>query len=559
MTNKEVAAPFGELAKLLEYQGENPFKIRSYGKAYDVLRKRAEPVAALDLTELQAIEGIGKAISQKIREFVETGQLDLLTRVKAEVPQVAATLLSVRGIGPKKVRQLVTELEVDSVGELLHAIRENRVAELKGYSDKSQAKLRAQLEFWERSQGQARYAEVEAYALATLNSLRENATRAELSGPFRRQAQVIRELHFVVSEPSDTWLAAHEFVALETTGESIRSAATQRYRSDAGEFPLALWAVPDELFGAYWLLDTGSPDWLETRPALTRLCEAAREPTDEAALFAAAGVVHCPPPEREVESPSPPTPAAELLQPGDIRGVVHAHTTASDGSASLPELVAACRARGFGYLTVTDHSQAAGYARGLSPQRLAAQGREIDELQATLTDFRIFKGTECDILRDGSLDFTDEVLAALDIVIASVHSVLTMSERDATDRLLRAIHNPYTTMLGHPTARILLSRAGYPLAMHEVLDACAEQGVAIEINASPYRLDLDWRYVGMAVERGIMISINPDAHSTAGLDDVRFGVLTAQKAGLRPENCLNALGADAFGAWLAQQRRRRTA
>ncbi len=275
----------------------------------------------------------------------------------------------------------------------------------------------------------------------------------------------------------------------------------------------------------------------------------------EQQVFAQANLTYVPPPQREAYAPYPPTPEDELLQLRDIRGVVHAHTTASDGSATLPVLAKAVRTAGYSYLTITDHSRAAFYAKGLSPERLRAQAVEIDEYNAQHTGFKVFKGSEVDIMRDGSLDFTDEVLAELDIVIASVHSVLSMKPADATERLIRAVQNPYVTMLGHPTGRLLLSREGYQPDMAVILAACAEHQVAVEINASPMRLDLDWTHVGLAVELGVKLSINPDAHSVGGLDNIRFGVLAAQKAGLRSRDCLNCLEADAFGQYLLSRKR----
>jgi len=238
---------------------------------------------------------------------------------------------------------------------------------------------------------------------------------------------------------------------------------------------------------------------------------------------------------------------------------VHAHSKYSDGATTVEVLAKACKKAGYEYLTMTDHSKVATYANGVSVERLREQCLEIETLNAKLKNFHIFKGTECDILRDGSLDYDNETLDMLDIVIASVHSVLRMSKADATERLLTAIANPYTMMLGHPTGRILLSREGYPLEMETILDACAKHNVAIEVNASPYRLDLDWTFVRAAVDRGILISINPDAHSLGDLDNIEFGVLAAQKAGLRQNECLNARDTAGFAAWIEAQKAKRRA
>ena len=554
MTNAELASVFSALAKLLEYHGENVFKIRSYATAADVIRKGNVAFGALDRAELLATEGIGKAIADKILELGETGQLELYARTLDKTPSVVPELLSIKGVGVKKVRQLVEELGIQSVGELRQAIDENRVVELRGFSTKTQDKLRDQLAFHESAKGRLRYADAIRIAGPLLDGFRQNARRVAYTGALRRQCNVVETLDFlaVADDPF--------YVGLTKSGYTMNgSDAAPCYVSASGTSPVVrVFATSAEDWGRVWCRTTGAEEYLSANPGLVRQLEAgtgaiAREET----VFANAGLPYCPAPQRELESPAPPTPAGEVITPEDIRGVVHAHTTASDGSASLEVLAKAARERGYTYLTVTDHSRAAGYANGLSVERLRRQAVEIDDFNALHPELRVFKGTECDILRDGRLDYPDDVLAELDIVIASVHSVLTMGSADATARLLRAISNPYVTMLGHPTGRLLLSREGYAPDMTAVLEACAEHEVAIEINASPMRLDLDWRYVPLAVELGVKISINPDAHSTLHLDNTRFGVYAAQKAGLRPEDCLNCLGADEFAGYLAARRRRR--
>ena len=561
MTNRDIAQLLRGYAKLLEYHGENAFKTRSYTKAYDVLRKRDEPVAGLSVAELQGIDGIGKAISQKIVDIVATGRLRQLDELAAASPPGAVELLAVRGLGPKKVRQLIDELAVESTGELLHAIRENRVIALKGFSEKTQDKLREQLEFHQRAQGRARYADVESAVAALLVAGRGHAARFEVTGAFARQCPVVDEIHFLATD--DLNAAALDVELRDATAVPAASDTpahpTSGVASLAGtlaQVPLRVDLVPESAFEAVKNLSDSAAEFLAARGADPIAFDDLAETVRRAAAFAKTECATTPVPQREAASPYPPTPADSVVERGHIRGIVHAHTTWSDGSTPLPVLAEACRAAGYDYLTVTDHSKAAGYAGGLSVERLRAQRREIDEVNARGDGFRVFAGTECDILRDGSLDYPDEVLAELDIVIASIHSVLRMDPADATARVLAAVHHPYVDILGHPTGRLLLSRPGYPVDMEAVLTACAKTGTAIELNASPYRLDLDWRLVGRARELGVPVSINPDAHSLAGLDDVRYGVLAAQKAGLRPEECLNTKSADGFAAWLAARRER---
>lgn len=545
MTNRELAAPFRTLGTVMEYLGENPFKTRSYARAFDTIRKASEPLAGKSRGQLLAIPGIGSAISDKILEFASTGRIATLDRYLADIPSGVVELLGVRGLGPKKVRQLVSELGVASVGELLHAIRENRVVGLRGFSVKSQTKLREQLEFYQHSLGRSRLADVLQAATALRDHLRVTTPRAEFVGQVARQCEVIDVVEVLVG------------------GELSSPAIAAPWHPDEGEpevfrgsiegMPAVVRSCPLEAFAAERVRATLGPGFSAEHPILEQI-DPARSYADERGVFAAAGLPYVPVPQREVASPWPPIAEDEVITAADVRGVVHAHTTWSDGSASIFEMAEAARAAGYAYLTITDHSRAAGYAGGLHPDRLREQIAVVRAANDEIDGITLFSGTECDILRDGSLDYDDELLAELDVVVASVHSVLRMDEDDATARLVRAIESPYVDIIGHPTGRLLLSRPGYPLDFDRVLDACAENGVAVELNASPYRLDLDWRLIPRAVERGVPVSINPDAHSVNGIGDIAHGVRAAQKAGLRPSDCLNALGADEFGAWLRRRR-----
>ncbi len=545
MTNKEIAKEFQTLAKVMEYQGENPFKIRSYDKAYNTLRKLDEDLSDKSVEQLQEIEGIGKAISLKIRELIDTGKLPLLERYKADLPEVVLNLMGVRGLGVKKVKQLVTELEIESVGELLYAAQENRVAELKGFSQKSQETLKNQLEFYQRSLGQGRYAELRPLVDLFLNLLKDTGATVSVTGAFRRQMPTIEQLAFVATSEALPKLGELDFTPVVAKDKQLSG--------QLEEFDVLVHICEPHDFATTLLQTTGSTEFLANHPTLGLATAASEEE-----VFARAGIEFVLPAQREASN-ALFTPAPELLLPSHIRGVVHAHSTYSDGATSVEVLAKACKKAGYEYLTMTDHSKVATYANGLSVERLRDQCLEIEALNGKLKGFHIFKGTECDILRNGSLDYDNETLDMLDIVIASVHSVLRMNKDDATERLLTAIANPYTMMLGHPTGRILLSREGYPLDMDLILDACAKHKVAIEVNASPYRLDLDWTFVRKAVDRGILISINPDAHSLGDIANIEFGVLAAQKAGLRQNECLNTRDTAGFTDWINEQKAKRLA
>ncbi|MBC6996206.1 PHP domain-containing protein [Neolewinella lacunae] len=532
MTNAEIAAHFNELAKLMELHQDNPFKIRSYAAAYNKLRKDDRPLATLTEAELQTMDGIGKAIAGKIHELATTGKMAVLEQFRAQTPPGIQQMLAVRGFGPKKVKAVWDGLGVTTVGQLLYAINENRLVELKGFGAKTQEDLREKLEFYQRSQGQYLYRTLDAIAEDLLARLEKAfpAERFARTGTLRRCCPTLTHLAFVTTlAPA----AAPDIEGLEdlaVDGEKVTA-------SFEG-FAVVLHCCTAENFGSRQFRYTGAPAFLEAFVAAYPGIDFTGLATEED-VFAKVGLPPIPPELREDGSSivlAQENRLPKLVEVGDVRGVVHCHSTWSDGIHSVREMAEAARERGFAYLVLTDHSQSAFYANGLKEERVRAQWAEIDELNAELAPFRIFKGIESDILPDGNLDYPDDILAGFEVVIASIHSQLNMDEEKATERLLKAIANPFTTMLGHPTGRLLLSRSGYPIDHRRIIEACAEHGVAIELNANPYRLDMDWAWIPYAVEKGVKISINPDAHSVSGINDIRYGVLAARKGGLRRED-----------------------
>jgi DNA polymerase (family 10) len=521
MTNKEIAKSFQLLGELMELHGENPFKIRSYQNAYLTLRKLDRPLGDMQEDEIAAIKGIGAAISGKIKELLETGKMNTLERYKSMTPEGVQAMLEVPGLGPKKIQVLWKDLGVESAGELMYAVNENRLLELKGFGLKTQEDLRKKLEFFQRSQHLFHYATAEEEAAFLLESLRKSlpGRRIELTGALRRKANVVEQIELLVEG--------------EETPVSLP------------ETPLttAVYFAPAERFGSTLMNTTGGElVWTEL---------AGKYPgcADEEALFAAAGLPFVAPELRDNPRAIQWARAGEmprLVEASDLKGLLHAHSTWSDGVHSLREMALQARELGYEYLGITDHSQSAFYANGLKEDRVLAQWAEIDALNAELAPFRIFKGTESDILNDGRLDYPYDLLAGFDFIIASVHSNLRMDEEKATKRLIAAIEHPRTSILGHPTGRLLLSREGYPIDHRKVIDACAANGVAIELNANPYRLDLDWTWIPYARDKGVMIAINPDAHSKNGMLDMHFGLCSARKGGLTREGCLNAMGKTGF-------------
>ncbi len=548
MTNKDIAKAFQLLGQLMELYGENPYKIRSYQNAYINLRKLGEPLSEMAPAEIESIKGVGKAISEKIRQLLETGKMETLERYRSKTPEGIQELLGIKGFGPKKIKVVWDKLGVESPGELLYAVNENRLLDLKGFGKKTQDDLRNKLEYYLRSRDQFHYATMDREA----NLLEKGIAEAfpgilmERTGALRRGANVLTTLEFQVS-------------GMELTEGGLKKAGLKEVsplpegwagRSPAG-LPTRIYPSPAGKFGGDQFERTGSAEFLQAfSDAFPEV--ALHEYAAEAEIFGAAGIPVLPPELREKAwglELAREDRVPELVQESDIKGVVHAHTTDSDGVSSLREMATYAKEQGYAYLTITDHSRSAFYANGLSPERLLQQCEAIDALNAEMAPFRIFKGIESDILNDGSLDYAEEVLEHLDLVIASVHSNLRMDERKATDRLVRAIENPHTRILGHMTGRLLLSRPGYPVDHLEVIDACARHGVAIELNANPWRLDMDWSWIPAALERGVYISINPDAHSKEGIHDIKYGVVSARKGGLSAGMCLNCLSAGEFADW----------
>lgn len=551
LTNKEIARTFQLLGHIMELHGENPFKIRSYHSAYRNLRALERPLSEVPAEELESIKGVGKAISSKITELLETGQMQTLEKYKTKTPQGIQEMLTVKGFGPKKVAAVWKGLGVETVGELLYAVNENRLVELKGFGQKTQDALKEKLEYFQQSRGKFHYAALADAADALLAQVRALLPDAcvELCGPVRRKAITLQTIHLLIASDAPIAILFDELLTQIGTAPDGSIQATT-----ALGVPVSIYQCAPSEFGSKLFRYTGSAAFLEAW--LEHFPEGDfRGFSEEETVFAKAGLPAIPPELREHEwglQMALDNRLPTLLTDADLRGVLHVHTTYSDGTHTLRDMAERARALGYDYLGLTDHSKSAFYASGLKPERVLEQMAEVDALNAELAPFRIFKGIESDILNDGRLDYEEDMLKRFDFIIASVHSNLGMDEAKATQRLITAIENPYTRILGHPTGRLLLSRKGYPIDHLKVIDACAANGVAIELNANPYRLDLDWTWIPVAVAKGVPIAINPDAHSMEGLKDTRYGVCAARKGGLEARHCLNALSLTDFEAWLAR-------
>lgn len=537
MTNKQIAAAFDMLAKLLELHDDNPFKIRSYANAYLTLRKYEGDLTGLDKEQLSSIKGIGEAISDKILELRTTGEIKTLKKYQDKTPPGVQDMLRIKGLGPKKVKQIWMELGIESPGELLYACNENRVSSLRGFGEKVQAEIAEKTEYFLMSKGKTLYDAAHGPAELLLQKIKMLSPqfRHTLCGDVRR---LMPELHGIdLLTDMEPEKIEFEKLEIESSEEGLHYSG----------MPVFIHHASGDDYGKELFVRSCSETFLAAFPA------EALAGGDEEVIFARAGVHFIPPEFREAPTAIDLYRGQDyrLIEVTDICGIVHNHTTYSDGLHTLEEMSEYVRKSGFAYFLVSDHSKSAGYAGGLKEDRVQEQWLEIEGLNRGYgDDFVVFKGIESDILADGSLDYEDDILQGFDAVIASVHSILNMDEGRATSRLIRAIENPYTRILGHPTGRLLLSRPGYPIDYKKVIDACAANQVVMELNANPQRLDIDWTWVPYCMEKGVKISINPDAHSREAIHYIKYGVAAARKGGLTREMCLNTLSREDFTHWL---------
>ena len=550
-----VAAILRELSQRMELDGGNPYRARAYAKAADNLALSPLPLDQLIAQgRLKEIPGIGDALEAVIAKIHETGRHSGLEALREKVPEGVLEMLRIPGLKPDRIRKLYTDLGIDSVAALEEAARTDKLKSLKGYGPAFQAKVLQRIAMSRQPQGRHLHRAAAAIQYATNEIARAHPdwTNITPAGDFRRGCELIRNLALVAvcrQHHGDTKMIKYGELTLHLAGP--------------GRYGIAL------------LRATGSPQHLE---ALSKLAQKKGMTLDASGLgkeerivaqateediYAALGLPFIPPELRETSEEVErglSSRLPELITQEDLHGVLHAHTSESDGADTLKDMADATRQRHYQYLGLTDHSQTAQYAGGLKADEVLAQQKEIDRLNKhSSKNFHVFKGIESDILGDGSLDYSDDILQTFDLVIASVHSKFRMGKKEQTDRIMKAIANPYTTILGHVTGRRLLRRPGYEVDMERILRACAKHGVAIEINAHPWRLDMDWRWCKRALELGCLLSIDPDAHSTEEIDNIQWGVLMARKGGVPKERVLNALNLEQFTAHLEARKTRRKA
>lgn len=546
MSNKELSRHLRLLAALMELHAENPFKIKSVQNASFQIDRNQQAIQEMDEAAILALPGIGKSIATKIIALLAgngDAELDMLLQ---KTPVGVVEMLGIKGIGPKKVFQLWKELEVESPGELLYACNENRLVELKGFGAKTQNSIRAALEFRFSNSGKMLFADAEYHAGLLLEHFKTRfpECRIENTGALRREENVVDELAFLFEIKDAEWInqLSEIGIAVESTGAEYIAKTT-----DGTSFRLI--PAQRENWGTMQFIHTGPQEFVrEILPDLENPIPDAAEK----ALFERLNISFVIPALRNWPlAQALGLSKKDLVEQSHIRGILHNHSTWSDGADTLKTMADTCRGMGMEYFGICDHSKSAFYAGGLSAERVLEQHQEIERLNAGYGEgFRIFKGIESDILNDGSLDYPEELLQQFDFIVASVHSVLRMDEKRATDRLIKAIENPFTTILGHPSGRLLLSREAYPLNYPKIIDACAANNVSVELNANPHRLDIDWKWIPLCMEKGVKISVNPDAHRKEGLQDIQYGIKAARKGGLRPEFLLNGLNLKDFTEFL---------
>lgn len=583
MDKNQIAAIFEEVAVLLALKEDsNPFEARAYENAARAINALDGDIEQLTRSgKLKGTPGLGATIVKRVEELVDTGQLAFYEELRDSTPAVKLEMLRIQGMGPKKINAIYDKLHVNSIAELEQACLDDRVAHLPGFGKKTQDNILQGIAFLAQHADRFQYpvAEEEAEriraALATLPEI----VRLQVAGSLRRRRETVKDIDMVASVADDAGDEIRRKIMDFFTGQPSVKAITGKGETKSSAIlgsgiAMDLRVVKDSQFPYTLHHFTGSKEHhipLRRRALSMNMTIndyglfRGKEPDlelvpceNEADIYAALGMAYIEPELREdmgeIEAAlhgSLPV----LVQESDLRGILHVHSTWSDGQNTIRELVEACIARGYQYLGITDHSKVAAYAGGLTEENLRRQQEEIDRLNEEYTGrLHILKGTECDILKDGTLDYADEVLANLDFVVASIHSNFNLSPEEQTQRMLRAIANPNVDIIGHPTGRILLGRVGYTLDMEAVIDAAVEHGVCIEINAHPSRLDMDWRLVKRARDRGMKIPIDPDAHILAGLDVIRYGIGVARKGWLSASDVLNTMETEALLAFFKRKR-----
>lgn len=560
MTNKDIARVLKSTSAMIDLTGGNPHRSRAMSNAGRTIERMEDRVTDLVASnQLTSIRGIGAGLAAQITEILETGTFEAREELLGAIPAGVLDIMRVKGLGAKKVRALWQKLNIISLTELEQVAASGKLATLDGFGEKTAANILSNIQLLKTYSNKRRYADALALITPHVEALLEQdaVEHVYLTGELRRKLETIEHIDLViVSESPEAVLEALNSIFEPESALTLSDHLVEGPLSNGLKLRAHV-TTADQAGTVLW--STTASD-----KHLTAFIEAYGEPepaADEADIFSAAGIDVIPPELREgsdelehAKAHTLPT----LITTEDLKGTLHNHSTYSDGAHTLKEMADRAQSMGLSYFGICDHSRSLAIANGLPIERVLDQQKEIAELNAAYMEnasapFKIFSGIESDILADGSLDYPDDILASFDFIVASVHTRMNMTEDEATERIIKAVENPYTSILGHPTGRILLVREGYPINYERVLDACAANKVAVELNANPYRLDLDWRWIREATRRGIYISINPDAHAMDGLYDTQWGVEVARKGWLTADQCLNALSLESFETWLASR------
>jgi len=580
ITRDHLAEVLEEIALLLELKGENTFKIRAYRNGSEIVQSfDGDIVQRARENDLKGIKGIGEALQQKLHELASSGLLAFHQNLRNEFPEGLFELLELQGLGPRKVRALYEELSVASLGGLKRACQSGQVSELSGFGKKSEEKILGAIEAHERFSGYYLLAEVAPDAERILGILRQHpdVSRAEIAGSYRRGSETVHDLDFLVATPEPAAITDF-FTRFEGIQEILAHGQTKASIRLQSGLQCDLRAVSTLEWPFALIYFTGSKEHnvelrsraLKQKLTLneyqlqpvggTRRDDPTPDIREESDLYAELGLQFIEPALRENRGEFDAADKGDLprlVEQDNLRGTFHNHTTESDGRSSLAELIEVARDLGLSYLGIADHSKSSFQANGLDEERLLAQSAAIRTLDASLDDIDLYAGNEVDILRDGTLDFADETLAQLDYVVASVHASFNLPEKEMTSRLIKAMENPHVTMLGHLSGRLLLRRDPYAVNHEKVIDCAAETGTVIELNCSPKRMDMDWRWWRRARDKGVKCALNPDAHHASGLQNLHFGIRVARKGWLRRQDVLNCLPAKDIRKWLQTPKAKR--
>ena len=558
MNNFEIVKKLQEIGTFLELKGENPFKIRAYLNAARVLENIQEDISSLiEKEKLTEIKGIGTALEEKITELMVTGKLKYYDDLKNSIPHGLIEMLAISGMGPKKVNIIYRKLKISGIGELEYACNENRLIDLEGFGEKSQENILKGIKNLKKYQNfhLCNSALLEAEALIENLKKNRNSICISIAGSLRRKKEVVKDIDLVAGSKKPELLmkafVTNKLVESVVSHGKTKSSVTLKSGINADlrvvkeeEFPFALHHFTGSKEHNMEMRNKAKKNDLKMNEYGLFKHNKLIPCNNEMNIFKKLGLAYIPP---ELREGLGELEAAEkgriphLIEEKDIKGIFHVHTDYSDGNMNIREIIKVCKILGYQYVGISDHSQAAAYANGLKEEDIIEQRKEIKKINKSLNGFKIFHGIEADILPDGKIDYSSKILSGFDFVIASVHSNFTMGEKEMTARIIKAIENPYVTMLGHPTGRLLLAREPYSVNLKEVIDVAASHNVIIELNANPHRLDLDWKWCRYAKEKKIKISINPDAHSLEGLNHTVYGIEVARKGWLTSKDCFNTL------------------